>query len=148
MHDDYFEIEPSSLQAARRSLRHGMVMVGDDVQGVARDLREIDPSLRLMYDESVPHWVVMQSIHNPDGSTSEHLVTTMKGDLDKRIVHRVRQVADPSYDLIGEIEKREAQSDRDNDHRHTEQVGPVAERLLHAMQKDTGQRTRAFIPGD
>ena len=143
---DHIDIPAGSMNVVRDTLRHGMVAIADDVQGIARDLQEIDPSFKLFRAEAEDLWVVWQEQDLPDGSHAENLVTTMTGPLDKRIVQRVREITSGDYDLVAEIEKREAEVEREQDHKRREQIGPVAERLLHAMRKDTGIKDRVFLP--
>lgn len=143
---EFIDIPAGQMNAVRDTLRHGMVAISDDVQGVARDLQDIDASLRLFRAEDDDLWVVWQDKDHPDGSTSENLVTTMTGALDKRLVARVRQITSGDYDLALELERVEAQDQREQDHKRRESVGPVAERLLHAMHKDLGVKTRVFVP--
>lgn len=143
---DIIDIPAGSMNTVRDTLRHGLVAISDDVQGVASDLQEIDASLFLYRDEEADLWVVWQEKHQPDGSVTENLVTTMRGALDKRLVHRVRRVAADDYNLAAELERSDAEAEREQDHKRRETVGPVAERLLHAMQRDTGVKNRIFLP--
>ena len=100
-------IEPVPVAQVLDGYDGRMILVDDDVAGVAADLRAIDPALELRYSERGGHFVVVQVLDEPDGRHVEHLVTTAP-ECDHRIVDRVRQVTDPSYDLVGELAAVEA----------------------------------------
>lgn len=139
---EYVDIEPASVAQVRRGLGGHLVLIEEDVQDIARDLQRIDPSLFLFFSPDEEFWVVMQKVGD-----EEQLVTTTR-DLDRRLVDRVRQVCSPGYDLIGELERLEAQAERDADHARRESLGDGAERLAHALRKDLGlDNSRAFIKG-
>lgn len=145
------EIQPAGVAQVHRSLRIGdRIVVDDDVQNIARDLREIRDTLRLEYDRAEDLWFVFELVDQPDGSTEEKMVTTWdaekNGPVDQRIVQRVREVAAPGYDLAAELARLDAQAERDRSSRFREQVGPAAERLSHALRKDFGAKERAFVP--
>jgi hypothetical protein len=109
-----------------------MILIEDDVQSVARDLQAISDDLHLHYDAVQDIWVVMQ-----DRDDEETLVTTAS-TLDQRVVHRVRQVCSPGYDLAAELERVEAEADAEQDRRRREMAGEVGERLSHAVRTDLG----------
>lgn len=141
------DISPASAVQVRES--GDLIEISDDVLGVARDLRELDPSLRLRYSESHNFWAVYQVEHHPltQELLRKQLVTTCKDALDPRLVERVRKVMDPNYDLAGELERLEKQSKTDLAHQRREDLGPKAERLAHAMRKDTLRHHRhIFVP--
>lgn len=143
---DTIEITPATLAQVHRTRNGHQIAIDDDVQGVARDLLAIDPSLRLHYDPHGEYYVVKQLVTERDGTVTEKLVTTAL-ELDQRIVHRVRQIAHPSYDYAAELDRVDAAADRERDRRQAELVGPMAERLAHALRKDLGATNRAFMPG-
>jgi hypothetical protein len=64
---------------------------------------------------------------------SDKLVTVWSveknGDLDKRIVHRCREITAPGYDLAGELERVDAEAKRREEHEFAERMGPVIDRL-------------------
>lgn len=138
---DYVDIEPASIAQIRKSLKGELILIDDDVQGIAAALREVNDDFRLHYDPYQDIWVVMQ-LH--DGQ--EKLVTTHTGDLDHRLVQRVRQVAARGYDYAAELERSEREAERKRDRDRRESIGPIGERLAHAMAKDLGyDGNRAFI---
>lgn len=148
MSNPYVDIQPGSIAQVQAALSGHMIVVDDDVQGIANGLQEIDSSLRLHYDGHQELWVVTQEVHRPDGSVDEKLVTSHAGDLDHRLLNRVRQIASRDYDFAGEIERSERAAESAAASAHSETVGPLAERLLHAMKKDLGyDQNRIFVPG-
>jgi hypothetical protein len=126
-----------------------LVEVSDDVLGIATDLRNLDPNLRLRYSEKQEVWLVYQVEHHPlsNEPLRKQLVTTSV-ELNPQLVMRVQKVMNPSYDLAGELEKIDAQQKRDIAHARREEIGPKAERLAHAMMKDKAlDQRRIFVPG-
>jgi hypothetical protein len=132
--DDFIDIPAGTVAQVRRALGGRMVLIEDDVQNVARDLQAISDDLHLHFDAAQDLWVVMQ-----DRDGTETLVTTTR-ELDQRLVHRVRQVCSPSYDLAGELERVEAQADRQEAQKRSERAGEVGERLAHAFRTDLGEK--------
>lgn len=137
------EIKAANLAQVQQAKNGQMVQVDNDVLGVAHQLKEIDPGLRLRYSESGGYFVIY---FVDEENHTEHLVTTMQ-ELDPRVIERMRQIQSTSYDFSKEIEANEAQQERDRDHQIREQAGPVAERLAHAIRKDTGDTSKIFVPG-
>jgi hypothetical protein len=142
------EIEPGTLSQVKQAQNGRMVLISDDAAGIAADLRAIDRSLRLRCADDQSVYIVYQALE--DG---EKLVTTSK-TLDARIVQRVREIAQPGYDLVGELHKAEAQDRREHEHKVSEQVGDVADKLAFAIRKDLSRtetpktaKSRAFLGG-
>lgn len=146
------EIQPAGIAQVHRALRTGKrVLVTEDVQNIARDLREVRETLRLEFDPDSDLWFVIDKIEHPDGSSEDKMVTVWdverNGTIDQRLVERVRQVAHSSYDLGAELERLDREAERERSSRFREQVGPAAERLKHALRKDLGaNNNRAFVP--
>lgn len=139
------EIRPASLAQVMEGQDGRMLVVPDDVANVARDLRAIDPSLRLVFSERSEHYVVMQVRELPDGRTQETLVTTAL-DCDQRLVERVRKVTHPSYDLAAELAKGPQRQERARRERLNDQIEAGADKLVHSLRKDHGIRDRIFVP--
>lgn len=137
------EIRPASLAQVQRARNGQMVQIDNDVLGVAQQLKEIDEGLHLRYSEAGGYFVIYYV--DPEKKT-EYMVSTMQ-ELDPRAIERMRQISSSSYDLIKEVEKQEAQAEKDRDHQIRENAGPVAERLAHAVRKDLGDTSRIFVPG-
>lgn len=120
-----------------------MVTIDDDVGGFAQRLKEIDSSLKLRVSDNTGLFVVYQQL--PHGR--EHLVTTAQ-ELDGRLVRHVAELVHrhrhDRYDFTAELERADREADRAADHAFSEEHGPIAERLHHAIRKDmgwTGDRT-------
>lgn len=117
------------------------ITIDNDVHGVAVRLAELDPTLRLQVTEEDGEilWLVVQMCRNnipdPNGD-EEKFVTSMKGELDQRLLKRMEQVAGRGYDLVAEIEKAEAEADRENERQRLETMGPIAEKMMHALRTD------------
>lgn len=135
------DIQPASLAQVRAGRDGRRVTIVDDVGGVAADLQRIDPSLRLRWNELGEYFVVYQVMDNGD----EKLVLTAL-ELDPRIVERVEQIASPLYDYGAEVERLDAQAERDSEHRFHERVGPLGEIAAHALRKDLEERSKIILP--
>jgi hypothetical protein len=127
-----------------------LIEISDDILGVARDLREIDPELKLRYSEDQDIWVVYQERRHPITGELQmrQLVTTQRSPLmPAALVERVRMVTNEGYDFVAEMERAEKKAKRDHEHELREARGPALERLAHAMQKDLGyDQGRVFVP--
>lgn len=140
------DIEPVPLTQVLEGYDGRMVVVDDDVAGVARDLRAIDPALVLRYAERGGHFLVVQVL-DEDGRHSEHLVTTAQ-ECDQRLVDRVRKITHPSYDLVAELQRVDAEGQHAR-----EQNGPIAtalaergDELAFALRRDLRIQNRIFVP--
>lgn len=128
------DITPATIAQVQR-LRDGrLLVVDDDVAGVARDLRAIDRGLRVYFSPEEGVFVVY---HEQDGV--ERLVTTST-TCDQRLVRRVHEISAPGYELASEIERLEDERNRELDRQHSEWVGEIGERLAHALRTDLGER--------
>jgi hypothetical protein len=136
------EIRPATYAQIKRGRDGRMVAIDDDVAGIAAQLLEIDPSLRLRWSESGEYFVVYQDL----GST-QHLVTTAQ-ELDGRLLQRVLQVTHPDFDFAAEVDRVDAEADREAARRFSEGVGERGERLAHAIRKDMGFTSRVVVPKD
>jgi hypothetical protein len=135
------EIKPASLLQVQNAQDGRMIVIDDDVLGVAQQLKEIDENLRLRYSEAGDFFVIYQE--SEDG-VHQHLVLTSQ-DLNPQVVERVRQISSAAYDYVTELDRRDAEVDRARDHQFREQTGDVAERLSFAIRKDLGLTDRAFV---
>lgn len=136
------EIRPASLAQVQQAPDGRMVVVDDDVLGIAQQLKEIDPSLCLRYSEAGEYFVIYQQ---SDDGVHQHLILTSQ-DLNPQVVERVRQIGSEHYDYMKELEAQDAAVERARDHAFSEKTGEVAERLSFAIRKDLGLLTdRAFV---
>jgi hypothetical protein len=139
---DSLYIDPSQILTVRR-VGGTTIEISDDVQGVARSLREIDDRFRLRADldhmQNLLGWTVELHIPLADGSTDEQFVCAYR-ELDHRIVHDARRYTSPGYDIADELEKEDAVRDKAMDHKRRELSGDVGERLAHAIRTDLNER--------
>lgn len=142
------EISPASI--VQVSDNGGLVEVDDDVYGLARQLRELDPELKLRYSQRHDFWAVYQEQRHPVTGelTRKQLVLTDQSPLKPAaIMDRMRQIVNGHYDLDADARRIEAEGKREKKHQMREELGEKAARLQHAFAKDLGHRTRrAFIP--
>lgn len=118
-------------------------MVEDDVLDVARRIKEIDSSLSLQFNERGEFFVVVQTLQ--DGE--EKLVLTAQ-ELDERVLHRLKHITHQSYDFTAEVERMDKQAEKDADDRFHEQAGAAGEVAAHALRKDLGVTSKAFVSKD
>jgi hypothetical protein len=126
-----------------------LILIGNDVANVARDIQAINPDFRLRYSDSRDISIVHQEEYHPltGELLKKQLVTTMRGAPDQRLVERVREVTSPQYDLVAEIEKVEKAAQRALKHARREEIGEKAEKLAWALVKDTHRnQRRIFLP--
>lgn len=141
------EIEPATVSMVRSTDEGDLIAIDDDVQGVAAALREIDAGLRVAFDRVQEYFVIRREYMLPDGSVNEDLVTTAM-ELDQRIVHRMKKIADEGYDYGAELDRLEASAAAAQEAARYEETGEAAERLASALSKDLGLGgSRAFIGG-
>jgi uncharacterized protein (UPF0297 family) len=140
-----FELQPVALDRIMRTRNGQRVAIHADVGSVVAQLREIDDRLHVFYVPDQAFFSV--ELHTPraDGLVDEHLVGAYES-LDGRVVQRIRQITRPGYDLGAELERIDREAQARADHRHSEQTGEIAERVAHAVRKDLGVRSKAFIP--
>jgi pyoverdine/dityrosine biosynthesis protein Dit1 len=149
------EIRAGNMRQVHTALASGkLVAVGDDVQGVANDLAAIDPGLKLFYEPGEDVWIVKHVRQMPDGSEQEHLVSTFQ-QLDQRVVARIREISQPGYDYVGELDRLDAAAEREATHQFSEKIGPIGEKLAWAFRQDLGRHehpstrtARAVVPAD
>jgi len=133
------DLEPASI-AQVKMMKDGRVLeIDDDVSGIAKQLAEIHPSLKLRWSEPGEYFVVFQETEE-----GRHLVTTSL-TCDQRLVDRLREVTAEGYDLAYEIEKREAEAKAVHEAKISDQVGEVGERLAHAIRADLGERKPDYV---
>jgi hypothetical protein len=127
------------------------ITIDNDVHGIAKRLYELDPSLRLQATEEDGEilWLVIQLSDehgNPqDNGPKENFVTSMKGELDQRLLKRMEKVAGRGYDLVKEMEKAEREADAENERQRMEVMGPAAEKLMHALRKDFDVKNKVSL---
>jgi hypothetical protein len=135
------DIEPASLTQIARGRDGKVVAIDDDVSGIAQQLKEIDPQLKLRYSEAGEYFAVYH-----DGPEESYLVTTAQ-ELDGRILQRIRKVASGRYDYVAELDALDARAERERDRAFSEQMGEAHQQLKHALQKDLGSKPKIYVPG-
>lgn len=160
--DDTILVEPprATLGELQLTNRLQMVRVEGDVLDVAATLRSIDPGLRLMFDRNVPWedgrgqgiYVLYHDGFNPQGQRVEEFVGAYR-ELDQRIVNLIRRIDAQGrgrHDLARELDRLEAQKEREREAQQSERMGPLAEHLRFALRRDlgvTGSQSLPVSPG-
>lgn len=152
MKGDVIDLEPprATVQAGRLALTDKMelVPVENDVYHVVDRLRRIDPNLHLSYHKTEKVFVLEWRGLSDQGEMVEDFVGAYT-ELDPRIVHLIEKLAAREnrnrYVLSRELEALEAQKEREALHAHEERMGPAAEQLAHALRKDLGVNSRAYM---
>jgi hypothetical protein len=130
------KINSATIDQLIRSRTGGWIHVEADVGSVAQQIEEIGrdrgATFELRLSERTGIFTVVQILGD-----EEQLVTTAQ-ECDQRLVDRLRLVTSPSYDLGAEVDRAEAEKDRNFQHAQSEQVGEIGEQLAWAMRKDLG----------
>ena len=134
--------------------RNRQVIVDADSCAIVKDLKEIDRTLEVRFvDGPEPYFAVFQNL-SENGRREEHLVTTVQAyptsfgtytGLDGRLLERVRKIAHSSYDFMKEAEEGKRKWEEDRRKEREEVYGDMGERAAHALRKDMGVKTKAFI---
>lgn len=145
------EITPAHIDQIRRGDDGRMYTIDADVGGVAADLQDIDPGLKVKWHENgnPPYYSVR---YESEDRRSQQLILTAM-ELDQRIVERVRQIdshGTSGYNYADELEKQDRKVREGRRAAFREKMGPVGEQAAHALRKDLGLRYkgRAFVPKD
>jgi len=141
------EIAPATVQQIREGRNGKMHVIESDAGSLVIRMKEIDPNLHLRYSEAGDYYVV----YLQDGVHQE-LVATYQ-ECDDRIVKDLERISwenrQPGYSFADELEKRDAKAEKEADHARREALGENAERLAHALRKDTNRTDhRIFVPGE
>lgn len=136
------EIPRATLAQVRTGRDGRRVLIDNDVLDIARQIAEIDPCLHVSWNERGEYFAVYEV--SPDGS--EHLVTTTT-ELTPQLVELLRMIGSRRDLFAADVAAQDRQAERDAEHAFHERVGPVAERLAHALRKDLQAKNRAFVPG-
>lgn len=149
--DHRLEIEPprANLGQLRLTNKLEMVPVETDVLGVVEHLKRIDPGLKMFYDIGQEIFILYHEGLNEQGHLVESLVGAYK-QLDQRIVSLIERIDGQGrgrQDLATELGKLEAERDARQAHERLEKVGPLAEELQHAIRRDLGMKSQAYMSG-
>lgn len=135
------EIVPATLAQVRAGRDGRRILIEDDVLDVATQLKAIDDSLSLHWNENGSYFFVVHT----DEKGTENLVLTAR-ELDNRVVDRATQIGSAGYDYLAEVDRLDKQAERDADHRFSEQTGEVGERLAHALRQDLQAKNKIILP--
>ena len=123
------KIQPSVLAYAQTDRNGDLVTIDEDVLDIARQLREIDPCLSVIFNERRGLFVVVETLE--DGS--ETLVTTAEV-LDQRLIERIRKISHSDYSYTAELDRIDKERTKAIDHRFREAVGEAGERLKSVLK--------------
>ena len=152
MRGEYVELEPprAIVQAGNLALSDEMelIPVESDVFHVVDRLKRIDPGLSLYFHKTKEVFVLYWKGLNEKAEPVEDFVGAYT-ELDGRLVNLIERLAAREnrnrYDLVKELDKLDAERDREAQHAFDERMGPAAEQLAHALRKDLGVKNRAYM---
>ena len=136
-------MQRASLTQVRAGRGGRLIEIDADVMDICNRIREIDSSLGVDWNEDGNYFRVYQLVQGGE----KHVATTTR-ELTPEVVEEVRRIADPKYNLAGELERIDDQADKNNQHAFREKVGEAGERLHHAMRKDLQMQDRIYLPRD
>lgn len=152
MRGEIIDLEPPKAQvkAGRLALtdKLELVPIESDVYHVVDRLKRIDAGLHLSFHKGEEVFVLEWRGFNDKGEWDEDFIGAYT-ELDSRLVNLVERLAAREnrnrYDLAKELERLDEQKEREARHLFDERQGPVAEQLAHALRKDLGVKSRAFM---
>lgn len=136
------DVQPASIAQVRMGKDGGLITIDEDVGGVAAQLREIDPKLKLAWNDKGEFFYVAE-----DDGREERLVFTAR-ECDGRIVERARQIASESYDLTAEMDRIDKAAEKRIDDRFHERLGEAGEKAAYALREDLQAKHRVVVPRD
>lgn len=144
------DITPASLDQIVRGRGGNLIVIENDVNNVASDIRAVHPDLFLRYNDQGGYFVVLQDM---GPNNRPHVVTTSQTcdqRLSKRVAAIVSGTLDGTYDYGAEVDKQHDERDRANNAQFTENVGEVSEKLAWAIREDIrrGRPGPVYIPPD
>jgi hypothetical protein len=136
------ELQAATLAQVRAGRDGRRILVEDDVLEIAGMIRQVDERLSLHWNENGGFFSVVETAE--DGR--ERLVLSAQ-ELDGRVLERIQQIAHPDYNYVAELDKLDAQAEREKEHRFSEQTGEIGERLAHALRTDLQAKNKIIVPG-
>lgn len=121
---------------------HGVVSITDDVLSIVQRMREIDPRLKVYYNEQRGEYNIVEACL--DGT--DRLVFTVE-DLDARVISRLLECDqwNPNNpDVLDKIDKHNEGVEAEIDRVNRDKIGEVGERLAWALEED-GRGVHASI---
>lgn len=131
----------ASLLQVKRGRNGRLVQIERDVLDVVQRIKEISPRLSVDYNDGGGYFRVIE--HCDDDR--ERLVTTCT-ELDNRVVERIREISNPGYDFVAEVERLDNEAEKRKQHEFAEEVGEKGERLAHALRKDLEVKSSIVLP--
>lgn len=144
-------VEPASIEQVRVAEDGEWVIIGPDSSSTVAKIQELDPTLRVRLSttagmfavyregEPVPPILTCRAYQNGFG--------TWEG-LDDRVLRRLEFI-DPlgrgGYDFVKEMESMNAAAEKARLERRHQAFAPLGEKAAHALRKDLGVKSRAFI---
>jgi hypothetical protein len=140
------DISPVSLDQVQRGRGGRLVIIDNDVNGVAKDIQAIHPDFFLRFNEQGGYFVVLQDM----GPAHRPHVVTMAQECDQRLARRVQKVVHPSYDPGADMDRHHDERDRINNAENADKVGEVSEKLAWALREDIRKARPGpvYIPPD
>ena len=136
------EIKHASIAQVLAGRNGRQIAVENDVGEIARQIKEIDPSLSLHFNEFGEYYVVVETLQ----SGKESRVTTVPHDgLDSRLLEELRRISKVK-DFAAEIEEMDRRADREKDYRFEQKIGEAGERMAHAIRKDVQAKNKIILP--
>jgi len=132
--------EKSSFVVVRKGREGRMVEIESDVLDICKQIKAIDSRLGVEYNELSAQFRIYEL-----GRDGKRRTVMWVSELTADIPEHLRKLAIQDY--VKEMDRRDAQADRDRSHRFHEQVGEIGERLLHAARKDLGVKNKIYVPG-
>lgn len=129
----------ATLAQVRKGRGGRLIEIGQDVLDVCARLKEIDERLAVDYNEVGGYFRISEL-----GDDGKVRAVCYVQELSADIPSHIQRLGVENYAL--ELERADAQADRDREHTFHEQLGPIGERLHHAIGKDLGWKHRAFVP--
>lgn len=151
-------VQPAKLDQVIQAYDGGWVIVDADVGGIAKQLKDWDPCLRLRVprETKTGQLYVVYRLHrngqpcrDDDPERTEEFVTSAE-ECDQRLVDKVMMI-DPEgrggYDFVKEVERNQQRAEQDRSKRVREKLEEHGDKLAWAIRKDLGARYqgRAFI---
>lgn len=137
------EIPAASFEQVRAGRDGRWVRIEQDLCEVVKQLREIDDSLRVEWNEDGNFYAIFEV---GPGNTRNWVRTVPADRLDSSLVERIRQIMHPSYSYIAEAEAKDTLAEREKDHRFEEEIGEKAERTAAVIRKQLGAKNKIVVP--
>lgn len=160
-------VGPARLDQVQKAWDGGMVIIDQDVGGVAEELRRLDPGLKVrvaqrgdcfavFYQHCAAHQQHQRDCADctnddiqPSGATARDLVLTRKAwknsfgtleGLGMDVVEECRLISSSSYDFAREVERQNKAAEKAKHDRIQAATAENAEQLAHAIRRDMGWR--------